>query len=161
MSYTYDLSTDIGKLRLEIPDVSPTGGVSIDYIFKDEELQHFLNKKPGNIQWAKAYVYENLCAVSANDGGKQIEVGDIEIRNNSNVGQNWCNLARDLRKKLEDGLAPEGSLALYTHVGGIYQADRDTWEQNIADGVLTDRDFWKNYNSIKDTSHINGESDCE
>jgi len=159
MSYTYDLSTDIGKLRLEIPDVSPTNGVEDDYIFEDEELQYYLDKANGNIQWAKVYIYENLCAVSANDGGKHIEVGDIQIKNNSSTGQNWCSMAKELRRLLSDGLAPEGSLVAYTYVGGIYQADREAWEENISDGVLTDRAFWNNFNELRDVSHINGDDD--
>ena len=157
MSFTYDITTDIGKLRLEIPDTGTPQETINKYTFEDEELQYFLDKANDDIQWAKVWAYENKCSMSASEAGRQINVGDIEVRNNSSLGGSWCALAKQLRELLSSGLAPEGSLVPYVYVGGVYQADREAWEESIADGTLTDRSFWEKFNSAHDSSHVNGD----
>ena len=52
MAYTYDLTTNIGKVRLLIgdTDITPT----TDAQFNDEEIQYFLAAHDGNINLAAA-----------------------------------------------------------------------------------------------------------
>jgi len=65
MAFTYDLTTDVGKLRLRVGDSAvnagprPTAGASSN--FADEELQHFLDTE-GSIGKAVALVFETLAA---------------------------------------------------------------------------------------------------
>ncbi len=50
MSATYELGTDIGKVRLEIPDTDVSKAV-----FSDKEILYFLSQNKGNIQGAAAH----------------------------------------------------------------------------------------------------------
>ena len=50
MAATYDLATDLGKVRLEIPDTDVKKP-----IFEDEEIQHFLDSNKGDIYLAASH----------------------------------------------------------------------------------------------------------
>lgn len=50
MAATYDLATDLGKVRLEIPDTDIRKP-----IFEDEEIQYFLDVNEGDIYLAAAH----------------------------------------------------------------------------------------------------------
>lgn len=50
MKATYDLRTDLGKVRLEIPDTNVKKP-----IFEDEEIQYFLDTNKGDIYLAAAH----------------------------------------------------------------------------------------------------------
>lgn len=50
MNATYDLRTDLGKVRLEIPDTDVKKP-----IFEDEEIQYFLDMNKGDIYLASAH----------------------------------------------------------------------------------------------------------
>ena len=50
MAATYNLATDLGKVRLEIPDTDVRNP-----IFEDEEIQHFLDANKGDIYLAAAH----------------------------------------------------------------------------------------------------------
>jgi len=56
MSFTYDLDTDIGKVRLIIQDHN-----SLDYHFEDAELQVFLTAE-GSVNLAAAAAFEAWAA---------------------------------------------------------------------------------------------------
>jgi hypothetical protein len=47
MSFTYDLATDIGKVRLELGDADETGIRPNGLHFSDEELQVWLSREGG------------------------------------------------------------------------------------------------------------------
>jgi len=47
---TYNLATDLGKVRLEIPDTDVRNP-----IFEDEEIQYFLDSNKGDIYLAAAH----------------------------------------------------------------------------------------------------------
>lgn len=141
MTFSYDLNTNIGKLRLEISDA-----VEETHLYSDEELQYFLNKANNDIQWARVFCYESRCAIESGLTGKEIQVGDIKIKGGADVGKNFCQMAKELRYYLETGLGVESSFTPYAYTGGIYQTDRDDLNKDITDGVLIERDFYDYYN---------------
>lgn len=154
MSFTYDLDTNIGKLRLEIPDTDAS-----NYVFEDDELEYFLNKASSDIQWAKVYVYENLYAMHQTSSGKETEVGDIRIKFAATLGEGWKKMADALRALLLSGSTPESSYNPFFYTGGIYQQDREDWEESIRDGTLIERDFYDNYNESGDKGGLLSDSD--
>lgn len=50
MAATYNLATDVGKVRLEIPDTNVKKP-----IFEDEEIRYFLDANKGDIYLASAH----------------------------------------------------------------------------------------------------------
>lgn len=73
MAHTYDVTTDIGKLRLMIgdTDITPT----TDAQFSDEELQVFLTMATGSLLIAAGYALE-AWAASITDSLKSEKIGD-------------------------------------------------------------------------------------
>ena len=69
MSFTYVLSTDIGKVRLQISDKD-----ELDYHFEDEELQHFLTSE-GSVNLAAAGALESWAAAYALNADNE-KIGD-------------------------------------------------------------------------------------
>lgn len=61
-TYTYDLATDVGAVRLLIgdTDIDPT----TDAIFMDEELQYWITAE-GSVEWAAAAALETVAASQA------------------------------------------------------------------------------------------------
>jgi hypothetical protein len=61
-TYTYDLATEIGQVRLKIgdTDIDPT----TDAIFSDEEIQYFLTAE-GSVTMASAVALETIAASRA------------------------------------------------------------------------------------------------
>ena len=60
MSFTYDTSTNIGKVRLLIRDKD-----SSNYVFEDEELSLFLDMADGNTYLASAFALRNMATSEA------------------------------------------------------------------------------------------------
>ena len=60
MSFTYDTSTNIGKVRLLIRDKD-----SSNYVFEDEELFLFLDMAGGNTYLASAFALRNIATSEA------------------------------------------------------------------------------------------------
>ena len=54
-NFTNLLTTDIGKVRLLLPDTDP-----LNFIFRDDELQVFLDMNSGSLWNAVACAYETL-----------------------------------------------------------------------------------------------------
>lgn len=73
MAHTYDLATDIGKVRLLIgdTDISPT----TDAQFSDEEIQVFLTMASNSILIAAAYALE-AWASALTDSLTSEKIGD-------------------------------------------------------------------------------------
>lgn len=63
MAFTYDLSTDAGKVRLLIPDNTSTTTVS--HVFEDEEIDAFLALEYSNTRRAAALALETIAANEA------------------------------------------------------------------------------------------------
>lgn len=59
MSYTYDLTTDVGRVRLMVPDRN-----AADYVFEDEELEAFLAFE-GTVKSASALALETIASDQA------------------------------------------------------------------------------------------------
>lgn len=110
--FSYDLATDIGKLRLELGDASPADGVKPDGSnFTDSELQYFLTQE-GTIHLAVAAVCEVLSRtwsiVSSLAVGSRRE-------SLSDVAKAWSERARELREKYGGGMVPS--------VAGVIRVD--------------------------------------
>lgn len=60
MAFTFDLSTDVGKVRMLIPD-----RVAGDILFEDEEIEAFLEMESGNVRRAAALALETVAADQA------------------------------------------------------------------------------------------------
>lgn len=57
MSYTYDLTTDVGKVRAIIPD-----NKELAYIFENEEVEAFLSMERGGVKRAAALALETIAS---------------------------------------------------------------------------------------------------
>jgi hypothetical protein len=141
MSFTYDLTSDIGKLRFELADTQED-----EFIFSDEELQYCLDKAENVIPWAIVFASEIKCRATSELTGLEIEAGDTRVRGGSSTGTSWCQMASDLRARLESGLAYEYKFSPFTYTGGIYLIDRRNNERSINDGTFVERDFYDYYN---------------
>jgi len=106
MSFTYDLTTDIGKIRLEIGDASSVTGEGIKPSgdnFTDEELQTFLDAAG---TWPRAAV--RALRVAATMYAKRatiVRVGDVS-ENMRAVAQ----ALRDQAEMLEAQIDADGNL---------------------------------------------------
>jgi hypothetical protein len=69
MAYTYDLSSDIGKVRLLIPDnkgaAVPPAEQPAYYVFEDEEITTFLDMESGHVKRAAALSLETIASNEA------------------------------------------------------------------------------------------------
>ena len=57
MTFTYDLTTDRGKVRLLVPD-----RVSTDYLFQDDEIDAFLSVEVASVKRAAALCLETIAS---------------------------------------------------------------------------------------------------
>lgn len=95
MAFTYDLSTDIGKMRLRLGDFTPGAGVKPSgENFTDEELQSFLDE---------ANQVQRACAVAADvlanlwtTAPKRISDGETEV-DRGDVAKAWAERAKQWR----------------------------------------------------------------
>ena len=96
MSANYDLTTNVGKVRLIIgdTDVSPES----DAVFTDEELTYFLTANSSNINLAAADALEAWVAkyTTAPDSEK---IGDYSY--SQKIVDHLNKLAKELREKVE------------------------------------------------------------
>lgn len=60
MAFTYDPTTDAGKVRLLVPDTRPD-----DYLLEDEEVDAFLSLNGGNIRLAAADALDTVASNEA------------------------------------------------------------------------------------------------
>lgn len=94
MSFTYELDTDIGKVRLTIPDRN-----SEDATFSDEEIQSFLTTEGDWIR-ASALALETMASDIA------IQIGDARIQNietrGSNTATSLLKRASQLRTRADE-----------------------------------------------------------
>lgn len=93
MAHTYDVTTDIGKLRLLIgdTDITPT----TDAQFSDEELQAFLDMASSDLLMAASYALEAWAStVTANM--KSEKIGDYSY------SRDEAKSKMDLAKKYRD-----------------------------------------------------------
>jgi len=91
MSYSYDLSTDIGKIRLIISDKTDT-----DYHFEDAELQSFLDTE-GSVNLASAAALESWAAAYALNADSE-HIGDYSYA--QKITDKMLTLAKRLRENI-------------------------------------------------------------
>lgn len=101
MSFSYDLSTPVGQIRLEIGDTdsATSAGVKPPALsnFSDEELTYFYQQSGSNVLAAAARACEVLARLWAR-AGKSVRIRDYSIDSREKAGQ-YRDLARDLRER--------------------------------------------------------------
>jgi hypothetical protein len=116
MSYTYDLSTDIGKVRMLLSDND-----SQDYTFENEEIQALLDLHGGDVRQAAAEGYETWArdraklAKRVKRGGRETErqaIADLlaladRIRDASKYSQSGT-VGMSYGVDVQDTIRPEG-----------------------------------------------------
>jgi hypothetical protein len=90
VTYTYVLSTDVGKMRLVIPD-----RVEVDAVFSDEELEAFVELE-GSWRLGAALALETI-ASSTLLIMKMIRVKNVEVMSSDKAASVLLKRAADLR----------------------------------------------------------------
>lgn len=86
MSFSYDLSTSVGKVRLNVNDrTSPA-------TFSDEEIQSFLDQNGGDVNLATSMLFYTLAASSTGSGGS-IRAGEYS-EDLSNQAKQYLDMAK-------------------------------------------------------------------
>ena len=102
MSVTYNLTTDVGRVRLLIPDTDITAA-----LFTDAEIAAFLDLEGGTIRLAAAQALDTL-ASSETLILKVVRTLDVST-DGAKVGAELRARAKELRRQHEDGVGdPEG-----------------------------------------------------
>lgn len=97
MAFSYDLSTDAGKVRLLIPDSRAT-----DYLLEDEEVAAFLALCGGNVRLAAA---DALDTIASNEALVQKAITLLDLRTDGpKVADALRKRADSLRKQAEEEL---------------------------------------------------------
>lgn len=96
MAFTYDLTTDIGKVRLLIPDRTETPL----YFFEDDEITYLLTAEGSNIKRATALGLETMASDEAYVQ-KMIKLMDLTT-NGPAVSEELRARAASLRKQADD-----------------------------------------------------------
>lgn len=120
MTFTYDLSTDVGKVRLLIGDRNEAA-----YLFTDDEISAFLTLEAG----PDATVYPRLAAAQALDVIatnqvlllKSIQIMDLKID-----GPAMARALRSQAKALRDAENSEAAFDVGDWVVDIF-TERDIW----------------------------------
>lgn len=127
VTFTYDLSTPVGQIRLEIGDTdnSTDAGVKPDgQNFSDEELAHFYSEESSNVLAAAARACEVLARMWARQA-KSVKIRDYTIDTRSQA-KYFQDLAKDLRQR--SGSLFAGGSAPTTRVDGY---SNDTHSQQV------------------------------
>ena len=106
MAWTYDITTDIGKVRLITGD-----NVATDPVFTDEEVQYFLTEH-GTVKLAAAALLEAWAAQYAANVDSE-KIGDYQYA--QKVSDKMLALARRLRE--EDAMIPTLTWATFDLTG--------------------------------------------
>src|SRR5688500_16350909 len=115
MAFTYDLGTDVGKVRLIISDIDE--GNAANQIFQDEEIQVFLGMEGGQPTLAAAMAFETMGG-NETQIQKRIRIMDLSLDGPA-VSVELRALAKSLRDRYQailDAADTEPSFA----VAGVY-----------------------------------------
>ncbi len=134
MAFTYDLSTDIGKIRLRIDDKAID-----DAYYSDEEIQAYLDMAGGNITKALIIIYYAKADYYFANEGDKIRVDDIEVEENKQKGNYYLNLAKSLENQMAQGMIDEDLFEIYT--GGVVISDINSNNSKIIDKTIKDTAF--------------------
>jgi len=136
MAFTYDISTNIGKIRLIIQDKD------IDnYIFEDEELSFYLGRNDNNITRTAIEICRTLAMKFMQGSSQEVSIDDITIREGSKH-KYYLDLAKDLENQLISGLSADSILEAY--FGGVYEMDIDDNNDAQEDGYIVKNSFKRN-----------------
>lgn len=106
MTFTYDLSTNCGKVRLHIPDTD-----SVNQIFSDEEIAAFLTANSSNVLRAAAFAVYTLASNQA------YILKQVSNNGNSTNGPAVAAALRDhARELMEQSKTSDGSATVQTGV---------------------------------------------
>ena len=96
MAFTYDLSTDVGQVRLEIGDTNSGNGVKPDGTnLSDEEIQHLVTRE-GNAMRAAAA----CCEILARHWARVANIAVGSRREDlSTIADQWAKQAKSLREQ--------------------------------------------------------------
>lgn len=120
MSFTYDVTTDLGKVRMLITDRD-----SVNPIFQDEEISAFLSLEDNNVRLAAAQALETIAANEVLVL-KVVKTLDLET-DGSKSGKALLELAKSWRE-ME---AASGSFAIAEMV-----VDQFSWRERIRKEAL-------------------------
>jgi hypothetical protein len=95
MTFTYDTTTDIGKVRLTLPDK-----VQTEALFTDEEIQVFLDIEGGDWRLATAFALETMAGDEVLVF-RSIRVQDLEITGSDRAAKALLDRAKLLRMQAE------------------------------------------------------------
>jgi len=101
VSLPYDITTNVGKVRLTIGDTDATA-----YVFSDEELTYFLTENSNNISLAAADALEAWMAKYATSPDSE-HIGDYAYT--QKIVEKMNKLRNELRAKVESAPAFEWS----------------------------------------------------
>lgn len=122
MTFTYDLSTDIGAMRLELGDTTSGSGVKPDGTnLTDEELQVLLTRE-GTVMTACAAACELLARHWARVAN--ISVGSRR-EDLSSVAEQWSKQARQLREQYGGAAGSVQAFSVGVHRRDGYSAQAD------------------------------------
>ena len=115
MAWTYDLSTDVGRLRLEIGATDSAATVTLT----DEEIQQALDQEA--TYWGQAARAAEMLAL------KWAQKVDVRLGRSmqltySKMAEQYAQLAKGLRKKAISANAP--------WVGGMSTADKQAYQED-------------------------------
>lgn len=124
-AFTTSVSTDIGKVRLLIPD-----RVQTDAFFSDDEIQAFLDLNAGSVKRATAEALE----VMASDQAmvlKVISTLGLSV-DGTKVSSELRSRAKDLREKAEQDEAGEEALFDWAEQGNtVFQQREILWKKAL------------------------------
>lgn len=115
MAFTYDLTTDVGKVRLLIPDRNVQAyddGDTSQWFFEDEEIEALLTMEGDNVKRAAALALETIASDEAYVQ-KAIRLMDLQT-NGAQTAASLMARAAELRKqadKEEEGAYDEWDYA--------------------------------------------------
>lgn len=133
MTFSYDLDTDIGKVRLEIGDTVESQGVKPNGSnLTDEELQHMLDEE-GSVGRASA----RACEILARFYAPLVDLAVGPKRESlSKAHAQWMKVAKDLRAK-HGGTAATFSVGVIPKDGFSKAAPSDY----VLDSADTESDY--------------------
>lgn len=129
MAFTYDVTTDIGKVRMLIPDRVEDGA-----IFQDDEIGAYLSMNDSNVRRAAAEALETIASDEAMTL-KVISTLDITT-NGASTSSAIIERAKLLRKAADeaDG-AEDGGMLDYAEMNlNAFTARERVWKQALRNG---------------------------
>lgn len=120
MSFTTDLTTDIGKLRLLISDTD-----AVNWLFQDDAISFFLAQKGNNLQRAAALAYRVIA------GNQALTLKVIKLLQLSTDGAKTAEALLSAAKAFEDSATFDEASS-----GGLFDWAEQTYPLNADERLL-------------------------